>query len=679
MPSSDEKSLQRVLERIREVRNCDFRQYKKATLRRRIERRMAERKCASLQAYRELLDADPAEIDVLVSNMLIKVSSFFRDRDPWDALKAKILPTLIAAKRPGDELRIWCAGCATGEEAYSVAILCGEVLGPSFATYPIKVFGTDVDPRAVATARRGVYARAALENVDEETRRRWFISSPEGFAVKKEVRRVLVFGVNDLVADAPISRLDLLICRNVFIYMDGSLQKKVLTRFHYAMRPEGILMLGKSELIPFAARIFQPVDLPRRIYRKARRGELAGAAQERLTGLLEQQIAPSGGSDAEPEGDGARAGSFNHAALNALSSPVIGSALDGTVVLWNRAASRLWGHDEAEMVGKKLVALGLPGLGGDLLLDKTALLRQGKSDREAAEGIINRGPAYKDIAVRCEVSAVRNGDDELLGFLYRVDDVSSTRALETELRRATEERQSAIEELQTTNEELQSSNEEMETTNEELQSANEELQTTNEELQSTNEELETTNEELQSTNAELDATNRELAHRTEELNLVNFYQRTIVRSLSAAVVVLDAKGRISIWNLAAERLLGLPEGEAIGQLIWSLRMPALKRSELLRIRKSLSRNLALRIDDLTYDLPQGGRGYGTVAAIPIAEGSDNLGSVLIFEDTTRQVTLTRELRELRRQPTAAAPAARKPSPKRPGSASGPRATRRARK
>jgi two-component system CheB/CheR fusion protein len=645
MAANDDRVLERVLERIREVRNCDFRQYKRATLRRRIERRMSERKCASIEAYRVLLESEPEEIDTLVSTMLIKVSSFFRDREPWDVLKAKVLPQLIAGKRSNDELRIWCAGCATGEEAYSVAILCGEVLGPAFPTYPVKVFGTDVDQTAIATARRGVYSGQALEDTSEALRKRWFTKGPDGYVVRKEVRRILVFGVNDLVSDAPISRLDLLICRNVFIYLDSNLQKKVLTRFHYAMRPDGILMLGKSELIPFAARIFQPLDLQRRIYRKERRDELAGAAQDRLIGLLEQENVTRNVHESQEEMS--LIGHFNRDVVSSLSLPVVGTALDGTVILWNRAATRLWGRAEADTVGKKLVGLGLPGLGGEILIDKTGLIRAGKSDREIAEGQIPRGVGSADVAISVEVSALHNAGEELYGLLYRIQDVTSFRNLELELRRANEERQTANEELQTTNEELQSANEELETTNEELQSANEELQTTNEELQSTNEELETTNEELQSTNAELDATNRELAHRTGELNLVGFCQRTIIRSLSAAVVVLDAQGRITVWNLAAERLLGLPENEAIGQLLWSLRIPALKRSQLLRIRRSLAQNLAVRTENVSYDLPQGGRGYGTVAAIPIYEGDQSLGSVVLFEDITRQVTLAREIRELR--------------------------------
>jgi two-component system CheB/CheR fusion protein len=215
--------------------------------------------------------------------------------------------------------------------------------------------------------------------------------------------------------------------------------------------------------------------------------------------------------------------------------------------------------------------------------------------------------------------------------------------MELELRRVNEERQSAFEELQTTNEELQSSNEELETTNEELQSANEELQTTNEELQSTNEELETTNEELQSANAELDATNRELARRTEEMNRFLASQRTIIRSLSAGVIVIDEVGRVLMWNLAAERLLGVTEDEAVGQTLWTLHVPALTSALLQRVRKTLSGNRPLRAEEVEYELPTGGRGLASLAAVPIIDADVTRGAVILFEDFTKRGGMHKQL------------------------------------
>src|SRR5207248_10231355 len=294
---------------------------------------------------------------------------------------------------------------------------------------------------------------------------------------------------------------------------------------------------------------------------------------------------------------------------------------DGTVVLWNAAAASLWGRSETEVAGKKLTTLALPGMPGELLVEKTASVREGRSAVEVGTGVVQRSADPRPLQIEVEVTPLRAAR-EIVGVLYSVRDTTALRDLERELRKVTEERHSALDELQKINEELQSSNEELETTNEELQSANEELQTTNEELQSTNEELETTNEELQSTNAELDATNRELAHRTEELNRFWFAQRTIIRSLSAAVVVLDAEGRITTWNLAAERLLGIAEGEAVGQTLWTLHVPALSRATMQRVRKTLADKRALRAEEIAYELPTGAPGTATLAAVPILDDKE---------------------------------------------------------
>lgn len=623
LPPSD-TSLERIIERIRVARNFDLRHYKRPTLRRRIERRMADRKCSSVEAYEQLLDEDPLEYDRLIETILVKVTAFFRDPEIWEELGERYLPQLLAARDGGEELRAWCAGCATGEEAYSLAITLAEAIGPAWERFPIKIFGTDGDPAAVAFARRAVYAEAQVKDLPDALRERYFLRGPDGYRVCNEIRRMVVFGVNNLVSDAPISRLDLILCRNVFIYMDAELQKRVLTRFQYALREEGLLVLGKSELIHFASRIFEPVSIPRRIYRK--NGHALPAPLRAIT------LPPP---DRAPAERAASAG-LERAALASLDDPLIATDADGLVALWNDAAARLWGRGEAEVLGKRLASLGLAGLSGDLLVDRSASVLDGRAERERVAGAIPmRGGAPLDVGI--EVTRLRGEP----GLLYVVRDQTAVRRLEEDLRRVNGELQSANQELQATNEEMQSANEELETTNEELQSANEELQTTNEELQSINEELETTNEELQSTNAELDATNRELARRTDEVNRSAFLQRAIIRSLAAAVVVLDPAGRVTMWNLAAERLLGVIEAEALGNDFWSLHVPALGRPLVARLRKSVAAGKPLRAENVAYELPSGGEGTASIAAIPLTAGDEgiDLGTVLLFEDTTRLARL----------------------------------------
>jgi two-component system CheB/CheR fusion protein len=637
-----DSELEAILEKVRQVRNFDFRSYKRATLQRRIERRMAATRCRTRGAYLALLEKDSNEVNTLVSSMLIKLTTFFRDKDVWPGLEA-VLKELARRRKPDQELRIWSAGCATGEEAYSLAILAAEALGPDHPGPELKVFGTDVDEAAIAVARRGIYSAAQLENVSKERLARWFVPAPGGYAVRKELRRAVVFGVNNLVSDAPVSRIDLILCRNVFIYLESDLQKRVLARFHFALRREGLLVLGRSELIPFAARLFGPVDLARRIYRKDVRAEAPLSLQERLGPEVPE---PPLLRPPEPPREPAR--SPLRDALDAQPCPLITTDPEGTVRLWNRAASRLWRHTEADVTGKKLSTLNLPGLSQELLVEQSARVRSGRSERESADSTLE-GPGAQPVHLRAQVVPLRTPAGDLTGLLYIAHDISALHGLERNLHQVTEALQATNLRLQSSIEELRASNEELETTNEELQSANEELQTTNEELQSTNEELETTNEELQSTNSELDATNRELAHRTEEMDALTFCQRTIIRTLSVAVLVLDAQGRITTWNLAAERLLGLTEREAMGQVLWTLRIPALTRPLLQKLRKQLAENRSARQEGVGYQLPHGGRGQATVVATPLVTNTQVLGAVILFEDTTRVAALMQENRELKEQ------------------------------
>jgi two-component system, chemotaxis family, CheB/CheR fusion protein len=618
--------VENVIERIRAARNFDFRNYKRAALQRRLERRMAACHCASLPDYVALLEREPAEFDALIASILIKVTGFFRDPEMWDVLSRKVIPRLLAEKPAGEEIRVWCAGCATGEEAFSLAILLADALGPALQNQDVKIFGTDVDEQAIAFARRGVYSRAQLEGVSPATVKKWFVDEGGGVALRKEIRRAVVFGINNLVADAPISRLDLLLCRNVFIYMDGELQNRVLTHFHYALRRNGVLVLGKSELIPFAAKLFEPLDLQRRIYRKDR-GREAALAREHLVSLLGQD---RGGKQGARDLEGVD--QFHRDVVRSLQTPVIATSADGTILLWNPAAAALWRKDESEVAGKKLASLGLPGLSGDVLIEKTRAIREGRAAVEHGVGVLNRRQG-EPLQLEVEITPMREAARGVSGLLYLIRDVTAMASLEAELRRSTVERESTLQELQTINQELQS--------------ANEELETTNEELQSTNEELETTNEELQSTNAELDATNRELAHRTEEMNALTFVQRITIRTLNVAVVVLDRAGKVELWNLAAERLLGIPEHEAVGQNFWTLNIPALGRGTLQKMRKAMAENTPLRAEQVPYELPNGAQGKASVAAVPIVDEGSVLGSVISFEDATRVATLSAELATLK--------------------------------
>ncbi|HET9751795.1 MAG TPA: CheR family methyltransferase, partial [Myxococcales bacterium] len=602
------------------------------------ERARVER-CPTLEGYLALLQ-DPTrgleELRKLTESVTIHETSFFRNHEHYRALRELVLPDLAHRRARVRRLRIWSAGCATGEEAFTAAILLAEVMGDSFLNQEVKIFGTDMDESAVVFARHGIYPHDRVRAVAEPLLKKWFVRESGGWAVRKELRRSVVFGVNNLVSDPPISRLDLLICRNVFIYLDAGLQKRVLTRFHYAIRQHGVLVLGRSELIPFAAKLFEPVDLHQRIYRKDGHGDLSLTRNRAITLLEHDNLAGPG----EESNELATAEAVYRDAVSAMRTPVITTAADGTVTAWNAAAAVLWGRSEEQVVGRKLTTLALAGLSGELLVEKTAAVREGRSDVERSTAAVTRPADQRALQLAVEVTPLRNLARRLVGLLYVAYDVTAFRELEAELRKANAERQSALEELQTSNEELQSANEEMETTNEELQSTNEELQTTNEEL-------ETTNEELQSTNAELDSTNRELGERTGEVNAAGYVQRAIIRTVTAAVVVLDQGGRVRVWNLAAERLLGISEDEALGQVLWTLQIPSLPRSALQKIRKALTHNGPLRAEQVSYTLPNGSEGRATVAAVPVVEGGKTVGAVIILDDITRLASLASEVAALK--------------------------------
>ena len=397
--------LDAVLERIRERRHFDFRNYKRVALERRIERRMAERRCRTYAEYLKLIEKDRGEIDALISTMLIKVTGFFRDPELWDDLSRKIIPQILADKREGEEIRVWCAGCASGEEAYSVAMILARLLGPSFSTRNVKVFGTDVDERAIATARQAVYTREQVAAVPRQLVEQFFVEEHGGLSVVKEIRRCVVFGVNNLVSDAPISRLDLLLCRNVFIYLDTQLQKRVLTRFHYALRHGGVLVLGKSELMPLAAKLFETVDRQRRIYRKDAKPAVTGAPER--PGSAAERPSPATPPEASTF-DSEKLARFHRDVLESLRTPVIVTSVDGTVLLWNSAARALWARDADDMVGKKLSGLAPPGLSGDLLIEKTAAVREGKfGDRARQRNDEQAWRAARDPSLRRRQRAAR--------------------------------------------------------------------------------------------------------------------------------------------------------------------------------------------------------------------------------------------------------------------------------
>jgi two-component system CheB/CheR fusion protein len=470
------------------------------------------------------------------------VTSFLRDPEAWDELRQQVIEPL-AQRDEQRPIRIWSAGCASGEETYTLIMLLAETMGIERFKRQVKVYATDADTDALNQARQATYSARDLEPVPAEWRERYFEPNAHGTVFRNDLRRCVIFGEHDLVQDAPISRLDLLICRNTLIYFNAETQARILARFHFALNEGGFVFLGKSELLLTHTRLFTPIDARARIFVKVSKSSM----RERLLVL-----AQAGNDDAGQLI--AQQGSLRESSFDA--GPVAQIVLDntGAIVLANDQARTLF----------RLSTLDLGKAIQDLELSYRPVELRARIDEayERKDVVRQAGIEYrisqKDVRYfDLEVTPLLEGRDAI-GVSITFIDVTGLQHLRAELEQTTHNLEAAYEELQATNEEL-------ETTNEELQSTIEELETTNEELQATNEELETMNEELQSTNEELETINDELRLRSGELNSVNEFLEAVMTSLRAAVCVTDTDLNVTLWNLKAENLWGLRREEVEGR------------------------------------------------------------------------------------------------------------------
>ena len=544
--------LDNLLEFIRISRGFDFSGYKRSTLERRLLKRLQQVGIKSYPEYIEYLEVHPEEFTQLFNSILINVTSFFRDTATWEFLEHEILPPLIENKHPQEPIRVWSAGCASGEETYGITMLLAEQLGLERFKERVKIYATDLDEEALVAARQASYPEKDLESMPSAYLEKYFERSSGRYAFNKDLRRSVIFGRHDLIQDAPISRIDLLLCRNVLMYFNAETQARILARLNYALNEDGYLFLGKAEMLLTHANLFTPVSLRNRIFRKVSsvhpRGRLVGR--------------PEGGNGDihEPLNNHAlllerlydtafRTGPVAQIVLNA----------EGLLLLANEKACSLF-HLEARDLGRPFQDLEISYRPVELRSSIERAYAGGKPVilREIAS-LLNNVDCYLDVII----TPLSNGSGGWNGISIAFQDVTDHKRLQGQLEQANQALETAMEELQATNEEL-------ETTNEELQSTIEELETTNEELQATNEELETMNEELQSTNEELETMNDEVIRRSEELNLANAFLTSILSGLRSAVIVLDNDLKVLMWNQKSEELWGLRSNEAIGHNLFAL-------------------------------------------------------------------------------------------------------------
>ncbi len=540
-------TLDGLLDFIKETRGFDFTGYKRASIERRINKRMADLEIGDVDGYLDYLQLHGEEFAELFNTILINVTSFFRDPPTWEYLASDVVPQLVAARPDDAPFRVWCAGASSGEEAYTTAMVIARVLGEDAFRERVKIYATDVDEEALDLARHGAYLPRQVEDVPREALERFFEATDQRYVFRKDLRRSVIFGRNDLVQDAPISHIDLLVCRNTLMYFTAETQAQILRRFHFALDDDGVLVLGKSEMLITHSDLFTPVDLKRRVFHKVLRSSLRDRVQA-------MAVDPGNGAS-QSVAEGLRESAFD-------LSPAAQLVLDagGAMVMANNAA-------------RSMLAISINDFGRwaqDLELSYRPIELRAHIDavrrdlRPVEIGAVRWKVGEHERVVDIRLAPLL-GDGVLLGIYITYLDVTERQLLQDQVSESKRELEQAYEELQSTVEEL-------ETTNEELQSTNEELETTNEELQSTNEELETMNEELQSSNEELETINDELRARTLELNDTNSFLETILSTIGLAVAVVDRNLLVQIWNGKAREMWGLTAEEVEDQHLLGLDM-----------------------------------------------------------------------------------------------------------
>ncbi len=563
--------LQRILALLRARTGHDFASYKMNTIRRRIERRMNVHQIKEAPEYVRYLQDNPHEIDMLFSELLISVTSFFRDPAAFEVLAEKALPDLLGSRSDGHTLRVWIPGCASGEEAYSIAIILHECMAKMKPRFDVQIFGTDLDAHAIEAARAGVYAAGITANVSPERLERYFVREDNTYRIRKEIREMLVFAPQNVIKDPPFTKLDLIVCRNVLIYLDADLQRRLLPVFHYAMRPGGLLFLGPSESIGGYADLFEPLNNQWKIFRRKETASPVYPIMEMPAGPKAAAAAAAREAFA-PVKPSHTIAHIERLLLGRFAPTTLVVDQRGTIVYIHGRTGAYLEPSEGQP-RNNLLEMARHGL----LRPLTAALRQAAIERREI--------------VRENVRVKTNGDYMQVNFsVARIEEPEPIRGLlmvtifpspgnpppgnppaseaaaspAAPVRKAEDQptRVDELEhELQFTKESLQTTIEELETSNEELKSINEELQSTNEELQSTNEELETSKEEMQSLNEELSTVNTELEAKVDELSRATDDMQNLLNSTQVATIFLDSQFNVKHYTDTAKDLFNLIQSD----------------------------------------------------------------------------------------------------------------------
>jgi two-component system CheB/CheR fusion protein len=572
--------LNTIFQVLRKATGVDFTHYRQSTILRRVQRRMVVHKIDKIEEYAKFVQSKPAEVQALYQDMLINVTSFFRGERVFEALKSTVFPAVLKNLTRERGIRIWTPGCASGEETYSVAISLLEFLGDKASQVPIQFFGTDVSDTSVTRARNGVYPENIQADVSPERLRKYFTKVENGYRVSKTLRDMCIFAQHNVLNDPPFSRMDLICCRNLLIYLEPVLQSRVISLFHYALRPNGFLVLGGSEGLGATSNLFAVEDRTHKIFSRKAGGarqtpgfSLHSPAEQResdpVRGPAKQLDSNWGYGEAQKE--------FDRRLLTQYA-PATVFVNEEMEIIHTRGNVNRYLKLATGRASLSLMKMAREGLLVEL---RNAMNRAKKENvivgkhnlqikNEDGNGTGEGTPASASIRlVNFEVIPITLGNSKELYFMIVFQEAPPPpRAALTRRTRASEETESALkrtvkleEELAATKEYLQSVIETQEATNEELQSANEEILSSNEELQSTNEEMETAKEELQSANEELTTVNDELRSRNLEITQINNDLINLLSSTDIAVIMIGSDLTIRRFTPKAQKFLGLIPGD----------------------------------------------------------------------------------------------------------------------
>ena len=609
--AASENALAMIYSLLRSGTGVDFTNYKQTTLKRRIQRRMVLYELERLEDYALYLQNTPTEVTALYHDALINVTSFFRDPESFEALKSQVFPIITNDKSLESPLRIWVAGCSTGEEAYSIGICLLEFLAAQVTHLHIQIYATDISETVIEYARRGFYTPSQVANVTSKRLQRFFVQVEGGYQISKPVRELCIFAQQNLISDPPFSQMDLITCRNVLIYLDNSLQRKLLPVFHYGLKPTGFLMLGISETVADFSDLFTLVDKKSKLYAKKLGANQLNldlfsssfASNYPLAIIKPQPPVTETLNDLEMQKEADRIVLQQYAPVGV----VINTDLE---ILQFRGQTSAYLEPSPGKASLNLLKMAKAGLRLEL---QTAIYQAKRQNLPKSRvGLeIKEGDRFRQVSVNVIPfqSATENyflvlfEETPLISVIPAADDGSVTSLVQTNNHQEIERLQ---QELNTTKEHLQAIIEEHQAANQDLRAANEEILSSNEELQSMNEELETAKEEIQATNEELNTINEELHRRNVELNQVSNDLQNLLSSINIPILMLEDDLRIRKFTPAVEDIFNLISsdvGRPLSDITHKLNVPELEQ-EILEVIRTL--NLKVReIQDLEghwYDM-----------------------------------------------------------------------------